>query len=132
MNDRKIFTIEDVINAVRDNPETMLAVDKDGNIRNCVTFKKVPASNEGFDILIRNEKNKGCAVSFIKQDINITEQKVIEKIKRSIDSLRYSRTHNLSPGVNIPEINSKGLRKIWWKLKLFYHLYKIKIQAAKN
>lgn len=103
MMSNRDFTIAEAREIIRNNRETLLAVDIEGNIKNCIPINPDNLSLEEFSNLIKIEKHKGCSVSFIKQDINITEEQVVKKIKDSVEALEYSKTHKMKPGVNIPD-----------------------------
>jgi hypothetical protein len=106
----------------------MIAVDINGGIRGCKSLRKIPGHIEEFDRMIRQKSFKGCAVSFIRQNKKYTKEEALKKIEASIKALRYSKTHKLKPGVNIPG-NKKyyALRK-----KLEKEIKKKSIEASKN
>lgn len=124
----KMSTLEEIMKSVKDNPWTMLAVDIDGNIRNCVGLQEIPEPLDEFNRIVKNESHKGCSVSFVRRDKNATEAKIKRKVQESVDSLKYAKTHDLKPGINIPETESKGIKKLWWEIKKFMYIIKARIR----
>lgn len=114
MNNKIYYTKENVIESVHKHPFTMIAVDKNGIIKNCVSLEHLPDSNEDFVKLIKMDKHKGCSVSFIQQDIDFVEAELFKRIERALDGLSYEKTHKMKPGVNIPDEKSmKRYMKIY-------------------
>lgn len=103
MNNKIYFTKQEVIESVRSHPITMIAVDKNGTINDCVSLGYLPDSNEDFMALMKTDKHKGCSVSFIQQDTNFSETDLLKRIQRALEGFRYEETHKMKPGVNIPD-----------------------------
>lgn len=97
----KLFKKEEVIAQVRENYETMLAIDINGVIQKCVTINSKLTVDDYFK-LITSDKNKECSISFILRDENFNETMLYQKIHESVDALEYAKAHELRPGVNFP------------------------------
>ncbi len=115
------YTIEDIIQSVQKYPHTMIAVDIEGDIRNCQSLNKIPEPVEEFTGLINQSLHKSCSVSFVRKDKDYNKQKALKKITQSIEALKYSKTHKLKPGVNIP-----GNKKYYTIKKKLEKLYRQK------
>lgn len=100
------YTFDEIVQVVKKNPITIIAVDIKGTIKTCIPLKEAPSSIEEFDKLLKSqmksEKGTEYSVSLIDQDKEYSEEKLLNKISNSIKALEYSRTHELKPGVNIP------------------------------
>ncbi len=118
---KKNFSIAEIMDAVRNNRETMIAVDIEGSIRNYASVYPDSLSLEEFTSLIKSKQHKGCSVSFMKQDKNITEDKILKKIEESIKALKYAQTHKMKPGINIPD--KEAMNRY---LKIYNEMEKVK------
>jgi len=96
------YNIEDIIQSVRKYPHTMIVVNVKGEIKNCQSLKKIPEPIQEFTNLIKQESHKRCAVSFIRKNKKYTKEMALKKIGQSIEALKYTKTHKLRSGVNIP------------------------------
>lgn len=98
----KFFTIQEVIEIIKNYPYAMIAIDRCGNIKNCIGLEDLPKSADDADRIMKTETNKGCLINMLKQDKDITESKIKAKIKEAVEGHVYCDTHGLKQGVNIP------------------------------
>lgn len=96
------YTIENVIKSIQENPWTMIAVDINCVVKNCVSLEKIPTSTTEFHEVLRLGNEKEWGVFFLPQNKNITETEVRKRILQSVEDLKYSDAHDLKPGINIP------------------------------
>lgn len=124
--------MKNILESIKNNPRTLLLVNREGEILDFIPLKELPKDSMGFSNLVKSRNKGPCAVSIIHQNNNVTEALISRKISDCVESLIYGDKHEMKPGINIPERDAKGWRKLWWKLKLFYNLSKIKIQDFFN
>lgn len=102
----KILCSEIIIESVKKNPVTIIAVDRDGIVKCCIPLNEAPESIVEFNNLLKKtmkkEKKKEYAVSIIDQDKRYSLSKLLKKIDSSIEALQYAKKHPLKPGINIP------------------------------
>jgi hypothetical protein len=91
--------IRTMIGTVATNEWTILLVRRDGSIANIIGLETVPSVEEIKKI---SEKYSGCAFQFLPRG-NLNEEQVKEAIRGLVEALEYSRTHEMKPGVNIPQ-----------------------------
>ena len=96
------FSIQEIAGMIKENERTLIAVDINGVVKNCIPFRTFTVSLDEYKRIIMLDENKNCAVSFIPQNPNIKEKDIQKKIRESVEDLKYSRTHDLKPGINIP------------------------------
>jgi hypothetical protein len=86
-----MIAVNEVIEKVRISHLTLLVVDDKGGVRNCIALDKEGLYSEENYRLLKMGKIRGCAVNLIPQDENITEAKIMNKIKEMVDSLNSQK-----------------------------------------
>jgi len=121
------ISIAEIVENVKNNPVTLLVIDISGDVKDCILLKEIPNTPGDLSKLVRSDITGSIAIALINQSKNISENKIKKRIHDAVDSLKYSKTHTLKPGVNIPEKDAKGLKKLWWNFKRRKALLKIQI-----
>lgn len=95
--------IDEIIESVHKNPWTAIVVDINGVVKDCIPLEQKNSPMTELSEKHEAKISKGCAVSYLDQNKNITEADIQRKIQESVKALKYAKAHNLKSGINIPK-----------------------------
>lgn len=84
---------------IAENEYTILVVSSNGEIKNLIPLTSMPSAELITQI---GGNNKGNAFQILQKS-NLTEHQLSKEVNSLVEALKWSRTHKLKPGVNIPD-----------------------------